>query len=499
LSGSREVKKEKEETVMQIRKLALVAFAAGNINFPALARAQEMAMPAQDHSHMEQQASVAQAIFPRMGRSQENAPGMLTLEAAQRMTSEGNPTLRQAEAQIRASKARQHQAGLYPNPTVGYIGDEIRGGSVGGGKQGFFLQQTIVTGGKLGLSEAVYAKDLRVAEIEAQEQKLRVENAVKTVYYRVLAAQELLDARRDLAKIEQQYTETQRRLYNSGQTDETELLDAEINTQRMGLQVRMQENSLREEWRSLAALMGRPDLPQTIVSGDLEHGWPELDENQIVEEISGKSPAVSIAEAGNLRAQSEIAQAKRQYIPDLQLRGGMEYNNDLLGTAPHSKGWEGLAEVSVQVPLFNRNQGNVAAAAAELDRAKLEKRRIELTLRSRAASVIDEYSSAKLMAIEYRDEILPRAKKSYSLMLQKYGEMLASPPRVIERQRKLYELQTQYILALETVWSTGIDLQGYLLTDGLEAPARPGDVDRPVRETNVPERLASPSQNFPHP
>jgi cobalt-zinc-cadmium efflux system outer membrane protein len=265
----------------------------------------------------------------------------------------------------------------------------------------------------------------------------------------------------------------------------------------MGLQVRMQENSLREEWRSLAALMGRPDVPQTIVSGDLEHGWPELDENQIVEEISGKSPAVRIAEAGNLRAQSEIAQAKRLYIPDLQLRGGMEYNNDLLGAAPHSKGWEGLAEV--QVPLFNRNQGNVAAAAAELDRAKLEKRRIELTLRSRAASIIDEYSSAKLMAIEYRDEILPRAKKSYSLMLQKYGEMLASAPRVIESQRKLYELQTQYILALETVWSTGIDLQGYLLTDGLEAPARPGDVDRPVRETNVPERLASPSQNFPRP
>ena len=68
------------------------------------------------------------------------------------MAAETNPTLRQAEAEIRAAKARQQQAALYPNPSIGYTGDEIRGGSIGGGKQGFFVQQTIVTGGKLGQS-----------------------------------------------------------------------------------------------------------------------------------------------------------------------------------------------------------------------------------------------------------------------------------------------------------------------------------------------------------
>jgi hypothetical protein len=77
--------------------------------------------------------------------------------------------------------------------------------------------------------------------------------------------------------------------------------------------------------------------------------------------------------------------------------------------------------------------------------------------------------------------------------------MLAAPPRVIETQRKLFQLQTEYIAALESVWTTGIALQGYLLTDGLEAPARPTEVDHPVRETNVPmpERLQSPSAVLP--
>ncbi len=81
-------------------------------------------------------------------------------------------------------------------------------------------------------------------------------------------------------------------------------------------------------------------------------------------------------------------------------------------------------------------------------------------------------------------------------MFEKYGQMLASYPRVIETQRKLYELQTEYVMALEAVWTNGIALQGYLLTDGLEAPARPGDVDRPIRETNVPmpERTMAPAE-----
>jgi cobalt-zinc-cadmium efflux system outer membrane protein len=172
----------------------------------------------------------------------------------------------------------------------------------------------------------------------------------------------------------------------------------------------------------------------------------------------------------------------------------MEYNNDQLSSAPFAKGWEGIAEVAVQIPLFNRNQGNVAAARADIDRAGQEKRRIALTLRERAASAVDQYANARLMAVEYRDEMLPRAKKAYGLMVERHGQMLASYPRVLEVQRKLYELQIEYIAALESVWTNGIALQGYLLTDGLEAPARPGEVDRPIRETNVPmpERTMSP-------
>jgi cobalt-zinc-cadmium efflux system outer membrane protein len=440
--------------------------------------------------------------YPQMGRAQERAGAqVVSLEQVERMAQETNPTLRQAQAEIRAAKARQQQAGLYPNPSVGYTGDEIRGGSVGGGKQGFFAQQTIVTAGKLGKSREVFGIEAKLAEIEAEEQRARVETAVKMAFLRVLAAQEWLDARRDLAKIAQDAAQTQKELMNTGQADETEVLAAEVEAQRMRMAARMQENTLREEWRSLAAVVGQPTLPLATVAGDLERGWPELNEEEAVETIAKQSPAVRIAETTAGRAQAVLARAQREPIPDILVRAGMEYNHETLGSVPWAKGWEGIAEASIEVPLFNRNQGNIAAARADIDRAQQEKTRVALTLRERAATVVDEYANARLMAVEYRDGILPSSRKAYGLLVEKYGQMLASYPRVLEAQRKLYELQLEYIAALEGVWTNGLALQGYLLTDGLEAPARPGEVDRPIRETNVPtpERSMSPGEAMPRP
>src|SRR6266704_583063 len=451
----------RRENDMRVRGKFGTMMIASVLAAAGAARAQEMQMPKQEqHQHME--IPPVKPEYPRMGRAQEHAQGTLvTLEQAQKIASESNPTLRQAEAEIRAARARQQQSGLYPNPTAGYTGDEIRGGSVGGGKQGFFVQQTVVLGGKLGLSRAVFGKDVKLAEIEAEEQKIRVQSAVKMAFLRVLAAHELLEA--------------------------------EVEAQRMRMASRMQENTLREEWRSLAAVVGKPDLPLATVAGDLEKGWPELNEEQTVEAIAKESPAVRIADTAEARAQSALARAKREPVPDLQVRGGMEYNHETLGSVPFVKGWEGIAEIAVQVPIFNRNQGNVTAARADIDHAGQEKKRIALTLRERAASVVDQYANARLMAVEYRDEMLPRAKKAYGLMVERYGQMLAAYPRVLDAQRKLFELQIEYIAALEGVWTNGIALEGFLLTDGLEAPARPGEVDRPIRETNVP----SPERTMP--
>jgi cobalt-zinc-cadmium efflux system outer membrane protein len=450
----------------------------------------------QEHSGHQMNMEPVKPQFPRMGKAQEAAQGsLLSLTSIEEIAKSSNPTLRQAEVEIRAAQARQKQAGLYPNPTVGYTGDEIRGGSIGGGKNGFFVSQPIVTAGKLGKNRKILGEEVRLAEVEAEEQKMRVENAVRIAFYRVLAAQEMLEAQRDLAHVAQDNADTETRLGNTGQADEPEVLQAEVEVRRMQMAVRVRENSLRQEWRGLAAIVGKPDMPMQVVEGNLEADLPQVNEEQVIETIAKQSPAVRIAAISTSRAQAVLNRAKAEPVPDLQLRAGAVYSGEQIEGVNRSIGWEGLAEVGVTLPLWNRNQGNILAAREDINRAQKEETRVELTLRERTAMVLDQYASARVMADEYREGILPRATKAYALLVDKYGKMLASRPVVLDSQKTLYQLHLEYVATLENVWTTGIALEGYLLTDGLEAPARPSEVDNPVRETNVPmSRSAAPQQ-----
>ena len=125
-------------------------------------------------------------------------------------------------------------------------------------------------------------------------------------------------------------------------------------------------------------------------------------------------------------------------------------------------------------------------ARAVRERAEQEKARIQLVLRERAAATIQACTDARTRFERYRSAILPRAQRAYDLMLSRWGQMAASYPQLLIAQRTLFEAQTDYVASLGDLWANAIALQGFLLTDGLEAPARPSEVDLPIREINVP-------------
>ncbi|HLE71750.1 MAG TPA: TolC family protein [Vicinamibacteria bacterium] len=441
----------------------------------------------QHQHHATPEPTPSTAELPRMGKSQENpeAP-LIELAELQRLAFENNPTLAQADAEIRTGEARKLQSGLYPNPTAGYVGEEIRGGPLGGGQHGFFVSQTLVTGGKLGLNREIAGHDVRISELEAEEQSLRVLNAVKLAFYRMLAAQEMLDLERDLLSIAEDKLQTERELENLGQADDAELLQVEVERQHREMRVRIRETGLRQSWRSLAAIVGVPDLPARTVRGSLEDIPTELEENQVLERLTRESPAVRIAHEVVARTRAELTRAQREPIPNLELRGGLQDNRQILESTGARVGLQGFLEVGVPLPLFNRNQGNVSAAEAQLERSEREVERVALVLRERASSHFEVYETSRIMVERYRNELLPRAQRAYELRLQSHGLMLGAYPQVLEAQARLFEMQAEYVSALEIQWMNAIALSGLLLTDGLEAPARPGDVDMPVREINVP-------------
>jgi outer membrane protein, heavy metal efflux system len=430
------------------------------------------------------------------GRAQTPASEQktITLEELQQMALQNNPTFAQSAANIRAAEGRKKQSGSYPNPTAGYQGEQIRGGSFHGGEQGFFLQQDVVLGGKLGLNRKIFDQEFKQAETEAEEQKLRVVTNVRIFYIQALAAQQTLKLRQDLSKLADDAVQTSHQLTNVGQADAPDVLESEVEAQQAQLAVTMADQNRQRVWKALAAVVGNPRLPLMKLEGKLEDTTP-VNADEVVEKIVNESPAVRIAELGVKRAEAALARAKREPIPDLQLRGGMQQNGELLsGPNGRSVGLQGFANVGVRIPIFDRNLGNIATAKADVERCKREVERVKLVLRERAASVVQTYTFSQTAVDRYKNQMIPRAQKAYEMYIKKYQEMAAAYPQVLIAQRTLMQLEVSYTTALEIFATSSLSLQSYLLTDGLEAPSQPGGIDRPVREVNIPFQMSASPQ-----
>src|SRR5712691_4277238 len=212
--------------------------------------------------------------LPGQAQTPASEQKMITLEELQQMALENNPTFAQAAANIQAAQGKKKQSALYPNPIVGYQGEQIRGGSFHGGEQGFFIQQDIVMGGKLGLNRKIFDQELKQAQTEGEEQKLRVVTNVRVSYIQALAAQQTLELRHDLSKLADAAMETSHQLANVGQADAPDVLEAEVEAQQAQLAVTMAEQNQQRVWKALAAVVGNPRLPLMNLEGKLEDTPP---------------------------------------------------------------------------------------------------------------------------------------------------------------------------------------------------------------------------------
>jgi cobalt-zinc-cadmium efflux system outer membrane protein len=122
---------------------------------------------------------------------------------------------------------------------------------------------------------------------------------------------------------------------------------------------------------------------------------------------------------------------------------------------------------------FNRNQGGIAAAKAEVESARQELARIKLQLERDLAGLFRDYTIARVLVQQYKTEMLPRAEQAYSLYRANYQKMAGAYPQVLISQRTLFQLEADYVQALENAWQNVVVIRGFGLMDGLSAPISP--------------------------
>lgn len=421
--------------------------------------------------------SPAQEIV-RTRREVIPAGPVLKLEDLEQMATQRNPTLAQADASIRAAEGRRRQAGLFPNPVAGYFLEEFAFKSPGEtAEQGVFVEQTIPLGGKLSKAQRVFEREKDQAVILAEAQRLRVTNAIRVLYYETLGAQRLVELRDDLSQLAREAVDITKELANVGQADRPDQLEIEIEAERAEIEFLRAQNDWQRSWRALAAMVGNPQLAPARLATTPEDELPSLNETQLLDSLLTQSPDLRVARAEVERAQAVVARARAERVPDLFLRGGLGYNYERFepvspSVAGRRKGLEGRLEVGVNLPIFNRNQGGIAASEAELAIAERDLERLQLVLRSRFAGGFREYRNAQQMAERYRTQVVPKAREAYRTYLANFRQMAAAYPQVLIAQRTLFQVEVEYAQALIQLRQRAIELRGFLLEGGLDPLSR---------------------------
>jgi cobalt-zinc-cadmium efflux system outer membrane protein len=397
--------------------------------------------------------------------------GPVTLAEVEKLALQHNPTATAAAAAVDAARGRTRQAGAWPNPVIGYSGEEIKTGDIDPrGEHGVFVEQTIPLGGKLRLSRNVFEKAMEQAEAARDLQRLRILSSVRETYYAVLLTERRIEVQERLATLASEAVGVTAQLFNVGAADRPDYLEIEIESQRLQLQLNRSRNERVALRAQLAALTGVRDIADRPLAGSIDDAIPHLERDQVMRTLLERSPELRAARADLERTRAITVRARRETYPDLFLRGGAAYNREIGHGTGRAIGWEGALEAGVSVPLLNRNAGEIAAARADEARAQAEVTRLELSLQARGASQFADYLTALRSAEAYRSEIIPRAEEAYKLYLSRYREMAAAYPQVLVAQRTFFETSAEYLDNLNGAWRAAVRLQGFLAGDGLNAP-----------------------------
>jgi cobalt-zinc-cadmium efflux system outer membrane protein len=413
--------------------------------------------------------------LPQATHAFQAQPGQtqgLKLDDLLAIANQNNPTLRQASAQTAATYGKAIQASLYPNPIVGYSAEQIGVKGTAGEFQGGFVQQEIVTAGKLQLSREKYLARARVAEWQATAQRQRVYNDLRSSFYQALGMIELADIRGELVKSAEDNVLTTKERFNVGQANRADLHLAQAHLERARLELLTAENELQEAWEQLTSMIG-VEMPAQPLTGDLAEGFAMCEWEDILTNLLQRSPELASAQAklkaDRITLQREIVQP----IPNVTVRGAAGHNFDAGETVY-------MAELSLPLPLYDRNQGTVQQAQADLARQQAEVRRIELDLRRRLAAEYRRYRTAGQHVHYYQTAVLPEVRTAYELRLKSYKEDRETWPNVLDAQQEYFTRRAEYVQNLVRFRQAESLVNGFLLQGGLDAapsPTPPGHID----------------------
>gem|GEM_PF-318888 len=398
-------------------------------------------------------------------------PTGLTIERLIELGFSRHADLLAARQRLAIAEGRVVQSGLRPNPTLSseFGSTKILGGenetdfSVG-------VSQTIELGGKRSKRIAVAKLELAQARADVSAIERQYAAIIRASYSRAISAGRQLDSLEKLIIANQELIRVTEARLKEGDVAPLDVNIVRVELERLKTQTIRARADLETEIINLKTLIGAEQTealriaPQSDKPPRFEMSLSEITEIALRERQDLQS-----ARIGEQLGTARIKLAESQATPNLEV--GVNYKNTRqVFDLPESLGVDSTKQkdneisfgISIDLPFFNRNQGEVASATAERIQAQRQREFLEATIKRDVAIAYRRYKASAETLVIYASQILKRAEENLNSVRAAYNLGEFSVFDVINEQRRLIENETGYNEALRDYYAALAELENVL-------------------------------------
>jgi cobalt-zinc-cadmium efflux system outer membrane protein len=402
-----------------------------------------------------------------------------------------------ARQRLAIAEGRLQQSRLRPNPTLDaeygsprFLGGEAESDlSVG-------VTQVFETGGKRSKRVAVAELELSQARAEVSVLERRLAAEIRQNYTNAVAAARQLDVLEKLIVADEEIVRVTEARLKEGDVAPLDVNLVRVEADRLRVQVIQAKSELETQLLNLKTLTGA-DVAESIKLAPQADRPPRLDLglSELTDIALRERSDLQAARLGEQLGAARINLARSLSIPNVG--GSVRYTRNKqiidfppsLGVSPFPQTDNALTfGVSVDIPIFNRNQGEIASATGERLQAQRTREFLEATIKRDVAVAYRKYRAAAETLVLYSTQILPRSEENLRTVRAAYGFGEFSVFEVVNEQRRLTENITGYNQSLRDYYNALTELETALGT------TLPASGFAPVSTSVLPDEETVPRQ-----
>jgi cobalt-zinc-cadmium efflux system outer membrane protein len=387
----------------------------------------------------------------------------LTLNAALELALGANPELSAAGRELEALDATITQAQARPNPELSALIEDTRRETRTTTLQ---LNQPIELGGKRSarIEAAERGRDAASLELDAKRAEIRA--VVTEAFFDVLVAQERLRLAQASVELAQRATGAAARRVTAGKVSPVEETRARVAEAAVRVEQAQAASEVTTARRRLAATWGNSSPRFERAEGDPE-ALPPLPSMADLNARLAASPNLLRARIEVDRRQSLAEVERSRSVPDMIVSlGGKRIEEQDLNQA--------ILGVSIPIPIFDRNQGNLLEALRRTDKARDELSATGIRLSNELVQAHERLNTARQEVASLQRDILPGAQSAYDAATKGFELGKFSFLEVLDAQRTSFQAKSQYLRALAEAHRSAAEIErilGAASTQSTLAPA----------------------------